>query len=51
MKALWSEASHFCSVMTFHIGKSKTPDRVILLYLTGVILINEFYDKYLKAGE
>ncbi len=51
MKTLWSEASHFCSVMTFHIGKSKTPDRVILLYLTGVILINEFYDKYLKAGE
>jgi hypothetical protein len=49
MKALWAEACHFCSVMPFHIGKSKTPDRVIVLYLTGVILINEFYDRYLKG--
>lgn len=47
MKCLWAEASHFCSVMTFHIEKSSTPDRVMLLYLTGVVLINEFYDKYI----
>lgn len=47
MKCLWAEASHFCSVMTFHVAKSSKPDRVMLLYLMGVILINEFYDKYL----
>lgn len=48
MKCLWAEASHFCSVMTFHVEKSSTPDRVMLLYLMGVILINEFYDQYLE---
>lgn len=47
MKCLWAEASHFCSVMTFHVNKSSTPDRVMLLYLMGVILINEFYDEYI----
>lgn len=51
MKCLWAEASHFCSVMTFHVDKSATPDRVILLYLMGVILINEFYDKYLVRDQ
>lgn len=50
MKCLWSEASHFCSVMTFHVEKSNTPDRVMLLYLTGVVLINEFVDRYLNLN-
>ena len=50
MKCLWAEASHFCSVMTFHIGKSSTPDRAELLYLRGVELINEFYEKYLDKS-
>lgn len=48
MKCLWAEASHFCSVMTFHIHKSQSSDRVILLYLMGVILINEFYYEYIE---
>jgi len=48
MKAMFAEASHFCSVSTFHIGKTKTSDRSVVLYLTGVKLINEFYDKYLS---
>lgn len=47
MKAYFAEASHLCSVMTFHIPKSDTPDRVVTLYLTGVILINEFFDKFM----
>ena len=47
MKLLFAEASHLCSVSTFHIGKTKTPDRAIVLYLTGVRLINEFYDRYI----
>lgn len=48
MKCLWAEASHFCSVMTFHVEKSNTPDRVMMLYLKGVELINEFYDNYIN---
>lgn len=47
MKTLFSEASHLCSVSTFHIGKTKTPDRPIVMYLIGVQLINEFFDKYI----
>lgn len=47
MKCLWAEASHFCSVMTFHIGKTENTDRAMMLYFTGVILINEFYNKYI----
>ncbi len=37
--------------MTFHVAKSTTPDRVILLYLMGVILINEFYDGYIMGEQ
>lgn len=48
MKALFAEAAHFCSVSTFHIGKTETSDRPVVLYLVGVRLINEFYDKYLR---
>jgi len=47
MKVLFSEASHLCSVSTFHIGKTETPERPIVLYLIGVQLINEFFDKYI----
>jgi len=47
MKVLFAEASHLCSVAIFHIGKTKTPDRPITLYLIGVRLINEFYNRYL----
>ena len=48
MKALFSEAAHFSSVATFHIGKTKTADRAVVLYLIGVKLANEFYERYLK---
>jgi choline kinase/thiamine kinase-like enzyme len=48
MKVLFSEASHFCSVATFHISKSGAKDRETVLYLTGVKLINEFYQKFLS---
>jgi hypothetical protein len=51
MKVLFAEASHLCSVATFHVGKKETPDRSIVLYLMGVQLINEFFDKYIdKQG-
>ncbi|MDR1640644.1 MAG: hypothetical protein LBT59_13190 [Clostridiales bacterium] len=48
MKTLFAEASHFCSVSTFHIGKAKTAERSIVLYLIGVMLINEFFERYLE---
>ena len=47
MKALFAEAADFASVSIFHIGKTNTSDRTIVLYLIGVQLVNEFYDKYL----
>ena len=47
MKSLFAEAADFCSVSIFHIGKTKDADRTLVLYLIGVQLINEFYDKYL----
>lgn len=48
MKILFAEASHLCSVSTFHIGKTESYDRPITLYLIGVVLINEFCSKYLQ---
>ncbi|MDR2420799.1 MAG: hypothetical protein LBD49_01665 [Oscillospiraceae bacterium] len=50
MKALFAEAAHLCSVATFHIGKTGTADRAVVLYLAGVKLINEFFDKYLTGN-
>ncbi len=47
MKAYFAEASHFCSVATFHIGKTLDDRRAIVLYLMGVKLINEFFDKFI----
>lgn len=47
MKALFAEAADFASVSIFHIGKTNTSDRTIVLYLIGVQLVNEFYNKYL----
>lgn len=48
MKILFAEASHLCSVSVFHIDKTEKPDRAIVMYLIGVQLINEFFDKYIK---
>lgn len=50
MKVLFAEASHLCSVSTFHIGKTDTDDRPVVLYLRGVQLINEFYDRFVKGS-
>jgi len=47
MKSLFAEAADFCSVSIFHIGKTKDADRTMVLYLIGVQLINEFYNRYL----
>jgi choline kinase len=49
MKALFAEASHFCSVATFHIGKTSDTERSTVLYLTGVKLINEFYQRFIDS--
>ena len=51
MKVLFSEASHLCSVSTFHIGKTDSYDRPIVLYLIGVQLANEFYDRFIKGSD
>lgn len=51
MKALFAEASHFCSVSTFHIGKTNTAERSVVLYLIGVTLINDFFHKYLVEDQ
>jgi thiamine kinase-like enzyme len=48
MKAYFAEASHLCSVMTFHVGKTDNSERVMTLYLTGVILINEFFEQFME---
>jgi hypothetical protein len=50
MKALFAETSHFCSVATFHIGKTANKERAVVLYLTGVRLINEFYKRFLNEN-
>jgi choline kinase len=50
MKALFAEASHFCSVATFHIDKTGTAERAIVLYATGVKLINEFCQRFLSVN-
>lgn len=46
MKTLFSEAMHFCSVMPFHIRGDGKDEKAVTMYLTGVKLLNEFYDKY-----
>lgn len=48
---LFAEASHLCSVSTFHIGKTKSPDRSIVMYLIGVQLINEFFERYVEKQD
>ena len=51
MKILFAEASHLCSVATFHIGKTEDYRRPTVLYLIGVQLANEFYDRFIKGNE
>lgn len=45
-RTLFSEASHFCSVVPFHLAHDGREHRAIALYLTGVRLINEFINSY-----
>lgn len=49
MKALFSEASHLCSNIPFHINNTGMEERATALYLAGVILINEFCQNYLDS--
>lgn len=47
IKAYFAEASHFCSVSTFHINKTSDSKRAVALYLMGVTLINEFWERFI----
>lgn len=47
LKTLFAETSHFASVATFHIDKTDNHDRATVLYLIGVRLANEFYDRFI----
>ncbi len=46
LKTLFAEAMHFNSVMPFHLQKDKKEDRAIAMYLIGVKLLNEFFEKF-----
>ncbi len=48
LKINFAETAHFASVATFHVDKAKSHDRAAVLYLIGVQLSNEFYNKYLR---
>lgn len=43
-KMLFNECMHFCSVMTFHLNRYGDENRSMAMYLTGVILLNEFLE-------
>ena len=51
MKSLFAEVAHFCSVSTFHIGKTDTAERAVVLYLIGVELVNGFCEQYLSKEQ
>ena len=56
LKTLFNEAMHFCSVVAFHLHADGIESRAKALYLTGVILINEFIlyaecDKYSSSND
>lgn len=46
MKSLFAEAMHFCSVMPFHLQGDGQDQRAAAMYLTGVKLLNEFWEKF-----
>ncbi len=46
MKILFAEASHLCSVSVFHIHKTKSINRAVVMYLIGTKLINEFFEQF-----
>lgn len=46
IKIEFNEAMHFSSVMMFHLGKDSTHSRSEAMYLTAVILLNKFVQKY-----
>lgn len=50
IKALFSEAMHFSSVMPFHLYEKKKPERAIVMYLTGVRLMYDLYNELSDFG-
>ncbi len=48
LRTEFSEMSHFCSVMPFHLKNDNKEEIAIALYLMGVKLANEFVSKYCK---
>ncbi len=50
MKTLFAEAMHFCSVMPFHILGDGNDEKSATMYLTGVKVLNEFYNSFNVDG-
>jgi hypothetical protein len=44
LKTLFNEAMHFCSDMPFHLQEDNLEQKSIAIYLTGVLLLNEFIE-------
>jgi len=51
LRVFFAEVSHFCSVMPFHLKNDKTEKLAISLYVTGVLLLNKFYDIYINNSD
>jgi hypothetical protein len=48
MKTMFNEAVHFCSLVPFILDYDGKEERAIVAYYTGVILLNEWCNKYIK---
>lgn len=46
LKTMFAEAMHFCSVMPFHITGDGNDEKSATMYLTGVKVLNEFYENF-----
>jgi len=46
LKILFAEAMHFSSVMPFHLKNDGKEEKAIAMYLTGVRLLNEFFERF-----
>ena len=47
MKTEFNEAMHFAAVAPFLLDFDGKEERALVAYYTGVILLNEFVEKYL----
>lgn len=45
LKILFNEAMHFCSVSTFHINRYGDENRSMAMYITGIMLLNDFLNQ------